>query len=126
MTARFRNSRGRNSGSSKRDSRIPVWQYLALSVVHFVVVMVIAFTAFGLDMDQLRSRSRISRVAAAAHDVLWFPHDAALRQIPNDWLIRNTWVIPLALIANSLVGGALLFGLWTLFARRRTPDVSSG
>jgi hypothetical protein len=73
-------------------------------------------------MDQLRSRSRWSRGAAAIHDVLWFPHDAALRALPNDWLARNTYFIPIAIVLNSLAWGTLLYSAWQAFRRlRRFP-----
>lgn len=94
-----------------------VRRILAFSLAHFVIAMVIAVIAFGADMDQLRSRTVFSRGAAAVHDVLWFPHDAALRRIPNAWLVRNRYVIPLAIVVNSLAWGVLLHALWQ-FARR--------
>jgi hypothetical protein len=92
-------------------------QLLLWASAHFVVAMAIAVIAFGADMDQLRSRSAVSRSAAAVHDVLWAPHDVALRLIPNAWLVRNTYVIPLALVANSLVWGAALAALARWFRR---------
>jgi hypothetical protein len=77
--------------------------------------MAIAVVAFGLDMDQLRSRSAWSRGAAAVHDILWFPHDMALRALPNDWLAHHTYAIPVALVLNCLVWGTLLYSLWHAF-----------
>jgi hypothetical protein len=97
--------------------RSSVQRILLCSAIHFVVAMLIAILAFGTDMDQLRSRSPLSRGAAAVHDVLWLPHDSALRAVPNAWLIRNTYVIPLAIVINSLLWGALLCALWR-FSRR--------
>ena len=94
-----------------------VRRILGFAVAHFVVAMVIAIIAFGPDMDQVPSRSGASRVAAPIHDVLWTPHDSALRLIPNAWLIHNTWVIPLAVVVNSLVWGAVLYALWESFGR---------
>ncbi len=85
---------------------------LLVSAVHFVATLLLAAVAFGWDMDQLRSRSAWSRSAAAIHDVLWLPHDAALRALPNDWLAGNAYVIPVALVLNSLVWGAILYSLW--------------
>jgi len=96
-----------------------VRRVLAVSAAYFVGTMLIATMAFGLDMDQLRSRSAWSRGAAAIHDVLWFPHDAALRALPNDWLVRNRYVIPLALVLNSLAWGTMLYLLWQASRRRR-------
>lgn len=89
---------------------------LIASAAHFVVAMAIAMIAFGTDMDQLRSRSPASRIAAEVHDVLWFPHDAAMRTIPNAWLIK--WVIPLAIVVNSLVWGTLVYATWRVWSRR--------
>ena len=70
-------------------------------------------------MDQLASRSGLSRRAAAVHGVLWWPHDAALRALPNDWLAHHTYVIPMALVLNSLAWGAMLYVLWQGFRRFR-------
>lgn len=89
------------------------------AAAHFVIALAIAMIAFGTDMDQLPSRSPVSRVAAEIHDALWFPHDSAMRAVPNAWVIRNTWAIPAAIVVNSLVWGT---GLWavSLLVRRRT------
>jgi hypothetical protein len=96
-----------------------VWRILLVSAGYFVATMLIAIVARGLDMDQLRSRSPWSRSAAAVHDVLWYPHDAALRALPNDWLAHNTYVISIALVLNSLAWGTLLYVLWQAFRRGR-------
>jgi len=90
---------------------------LAVAAAHFVAAMLIAVVAFGRDMDQLRSRSAWSRAAAAVHEVLWFPHDTALRALPNDWLAHNTYVIPVALVLNSLAWGAVLYSSWQVVRR---------
>ena len=81
--------------------------------------MIIAITAFGSDLDQLRSRSALSRGAAAVHDVLWWPHDAGLRALPNGWLSHNLYAIPLAVVINSLVWGTALYALWQSLRRVR-------
>jgi hypothetical protein len=91
------------------------------SAGHFALAMIIAIIAFGSDLDQLRSRSPWSRAAAVVHDVLWFPHDATLRALPNDWLSRNLYAIPLALVLNSLVWGTVLYALWESVRRVRKP-----
>lgn len=80
-----------------------------LALVHFVIAMLIGVLAFGTDFDQLRSRSAVSRAAGVVHDVLWFPHDTALHAMPNVWLIRYPAIIPLAIVANSLVWGTVLY-----------------
>jgi hypothetical protein len=98
-----------------------ILRILLFSADHFALAMIIAITAFGSDMDQLRSRSPWSRGAAAVHDVLWFPHNAGLRALPNGWLSRNLYAIPLALVINSLVWGAALYALWRSLRRVRQP-----
>ena len=73
---------------------------------HLVVAFFIGAIAFGWDFDQLRSRSASSRAAAVVNDVLWFPHDAFMRAVPNGWMIANARaVIPGAIVANSLLWG---------------------
>ncbi len=96
-----------------------VWRILRVSAAFFSVSILIATVAFGLDMDQLRSRSPWSRRAAAIHDVLWFPHDAALRALPNDWLAHNTYFIPIAIVLNSLAWGTMLDLVWQALRRVR-------
>ena len=93
------------------------WRIVRFSLAYFAVAMLIAIVAFGTDMDQLRSRSPWSRGAAAVHDVLWFPHDAALRAIPNAWL-RKPYVIPSALVINGLLWGTVLYTLWRFWPTR--------
>ena len=107
------------AGRRPRRPSFHVWRVLVVAVAHFVVTLLLAAVAFGWDMDQLRSRSIWSRGAAAIHDVLWLPHDAALRALPNDWLARNTYVIPAALVLNSVVWGTILYSLWQAFRRLR-------
>ena len=99
------------------DPFVHLWRVLLVAAGHFLVTLLLATVAFGWDMDQLRSRSAWSRGAAAIHDVLWWPHDAALRALPNDWLAHHTYVIPAALVLNSLAWGATLYSLW--WASRR-------
>lgn len=106
------------SGRGVRTWSSRVRRILAFSLAHFGAAMLIAVVAFGPDMDQLRSRSAWSRAAAAVHDVLWFPHDAVLRAVPNAWLVRNTYVVPLALVLNSLAWGTALFLTWRAVRRR--------
>lgn len=96
-----------------------IWRIVLFSAGHFALAMLIAITAFGTDLDQLRSRSPWSRGAAVVHDILWFPHDAALRALPNEWLIRNLYVIPLAVVINSLFWGTTLYALWRSWRRVR-------
>ena len=83
----------------------------ALSVGHFVVGLLSAFAAEGWDLDQLRSRSPWSRAAGVVQDVLWFPHDAAMRAVPNAWLVSHREIVPIAIVANSLVWGMALYAV---------------
>ena len=99
-----------------------VWRILLVSAAYFCVSLVVAVVAFGSDMDQLRSRTVWSRGAAAIHDVLWFPHDTALRSLPTNWLAHNTYFTPIAIVLNSLAWGTLLYLLWLAFrGGRRGP-----
>jgi hypothetical protein len=100
---------------------VHILRIVLFSAGHFVLAMIIAITAFGSDLDQLRSRSPWSRSAAAVHDVLWFPHNTGLRALPNGWLSRNLYAIPLALVINSLVWGTALYALWQSWRRVRQP-----
>jgi hypothetical protein len=93
-------------------------QMLLFSAAHFALAIGTAFVGFGWDMDQLRSRSAVSRAGAAISETLMYPHDAALRQVPNAWLIRNLWIIPSALLLHSLLWGAFLFFCWKLWNRK--------
>jgi hypothetical protein len=84
---------------------------LFFSLAHFAIAMTIAIAAFGTDMDQLRSRTALSRAAGNIHDVLWWPHDTALRALPNDFVSHHTYVIPIALVLNSLVWGSAAYAV---------------
>ena len=94
---------------------------VVLSLAFFAVALLIATIAFGTDMDQLASRSVWSRGAAAIHNVLWLPHDSALRAIPNSWRVRITAVSAVAVVINSLAWGAVLYAAWRgiAYLRRR-------
>jgi hypothetical protein len=90
------------------------------AVLHFVVAFVIGAFAFGLDFDQLRSRTWLSRSAGVIHDVLWFPHDTVMRAMPIHWKIANArWVTPSAILANSVLWGAAIAALRIAATRRR-------
>jgi hypothetical protein len=95
-----------------------VRRILGFALAHFLVAMLIAVVAFGADMDQIRSRSALSMVAATVHDVLWAPHDAALGALPNDWLVRFRYIIPVALVLNSVAWGMFLYIAWATLRRR--------
>lgn len=84
---------------------------LLFALAHFAIAMVVGIVAFGTDMDQLRSRTAVSRAAASVHDVLWWPHDSALRALPNDFVSHHTYFIPTALVLNSLVWGSAAYAV---------------
>ena len=86
-------------------------QIFALSLGHFVVAMAVAIVAEGTDLDQLRSRSRLSRAAGEVSDVLWGPHDALLRSLPPGSVTRPG-VVPGVLVASSVFWGLALYGAW--------------
>lgn len=98
---------------------------LGLSVAHFVVAAIASFLTYGADLDQLRSRSALSRWAGVLHDVLWYPHDAFLRALPAASFTRPM-VVPAALIGNSLVWGAGLYLLWRVARRLRESRRAPG
>ena len=93
---------------------------LALSSAHFLLSTAAAFLTYGPDLDQLRSRSAVSRVAGVVHDVLWYPHDALLRALPPGSITRPG-VVPAVLVGSSLAWGIVLWGLWHAGRRRGTP-----
>ena len=88
---------------------------------HLVLALASAVAAEGWDMDQLRSRSSVSSAAGVVHDILMYPHDEAMRAIPNAWLVRHSGIIPLAFLANSLLWGIACWSVWwgAGIARRR-------
>jgi hypothetical protein len=90
---------------------------LLIAAAHFAFSLASAFAAEGWDLDQLRSRSQFSQAAGVLHDVLMYPHDAAMRALPNAWLAGNTPLIPLAVIVSSLLWGAVLYGAWRVLNR---------
>lgn len=101
-----------------RRRAIALGQIFLFSAVHFVLAIGTALIGYGLDMDQLRSRSVASRIGAAISETLMYPHDLALRQVPNAWLIRNLWIIPAALFTHTLLWGVFLFVCREVWRRR--------
>ena len=90
------------------------------AVAHLIVAFLVGAVAFGLDFDQLSSRTLLSRGARLVHDVLWFPHDTLLRSLPVDWRIAHHRLLtPSAIAMNSLLWGFLLASVWTFRAERR-------
>lgn len=96
---------------------------VSVAGAHLALSFASAFAAEGWDLDQIRSRSRFSQAAGVLHDVLMYPHDAVMRAVPNAWLVGNTPLIPIAVIVNSLLWGAVLYLLWRMPERspRMTP-----
>ena len=101
-----------------------VHRILGLASAHFLVAAAVSFLAYGSDLDQLRSRSALSRVAGVLHDVLWYPHDVFLRALPPGSVARPG-VVPAVLLGSSLFWGILLYalcrGIRTLHQARRPP-----
>lgn len=96
--------------------RLKAW--LAWSAAYFVVSLTVAFLAHGMDMDQLTSRSAVSRVAASVDRILWGPYHWFSPQLaPSPTQMHLT--TPLLLVANTLAWGALLATVAPLFARLR-------
>jgi hypothetical protein len=96
---------------------------LGLSFAHFVLSFALAILAFGVDMDQLRSRSAVSRTAGVFYDFFWWPHDAFLRALPSGAILRPG-VIPAVLIGHSIAWGIALYGVWRVVGRRRFPPAT--
>jgi hypothetical protein len=92
---------------------------LFAAVGHLVLAYASAVAATGWDMDQLRSRSRTSEAAGVVHDVLMYPHDLFLRALPNARLVRYTYVMPGAILLDSLLRGAAPGLVWHAARRRR-------
>jgi hypothetical protein len=93
---------------------------LVFALAHLIVAMIVGAIAFGLDFDQLSSRTLLSRGARVVHDVLWFPHDTVMRALPIDWKISNARIVtPAAILLNSLLWGAVLASSWRVWRRRR-------
>jgi hypothetical protein len=90
-----------------------LWRIIALSIAHQVVWFLAAIVTYGTDLDQLRSRSAISRAVGVVNDILSFPHDAIIRAVPRPWLITHPGlVVPTALIVSSLLWGIALYAAW--------------
>jgi hypothetical protein len=101
---------------------------LGFSLVHFVAVLVAAVVAFGFDLDQLRSRSAVSRVAGVVHDFLMVPHDALIRSLPRGTL-GLPGLVPALMVLHSLAWGGMLYALWRFLRtrqERRLTASSSG
>ena len=97
------------------------FRVVALAAAHFLVAFGAALTAYGADLDRLRSRSALSRAGGAVYDVLWFPHDAVIRALPPGALHRPG-VVPAVLVGHSLAWGLALALLWGALRRLRRVD----
>ena len=99
------------------ERRIPVW--LAWSAAYFIVSLLVALVAHGTDLDQLTSRSALSRHAAAVDRVLWGPYHWVGKQLGPDFA-RAPAGTPALLVANALAWGGALATAWRLLFGRRT------
>jgi len=85
-----------------------LWRAALLAVAHFALVVGMALLAYGWDLDHLSSRSAPSAAAASILEALVLPYRATIGRAPGSPLS-----VPLGfLIANSVVWGVVLYGLW--------------
>jgi hypothetical protein len=89
---------------------------LGLAAAHFALALATGMMAHGIDFDQLRSRSALSRAAGPLHDALMLPHGLLLRALPRGAILRPG-VVPAALFGHSVAWGMALF----LLARAVRP-----
>ena len=93
-------------------------RWLAWSMAYFVVSLAIALLAHGSDLDQLTSRSALSRAAAVVDRLLWGPYHWIGRRLqPDPTMMRLT--TPVLLLANALAWGSVLATTWRLLVHRR-------
>jgi hypothetical protein len=92
-----------------------------LASAHFALVVCTALVAYGWDLDHLSSRSALSVAAASVLDALVLPYQATIGHARGSPLS-----MPLGwLVANSVLWGVALYGLWFLvgifIAKRAGP-----
>lgn len=92
--------------------------WLDWSFAYFVVSLGIAMVAHGTDMDQLTSRSALSRAAAVVDRLLWGPYHWAGRILDPDPRQMHL-TTPLLLALNTCAWGALLAAAWQVLWRLR-------
>jgi hypothetical protein len=95
---------------------------LSYAAVHLALALATAFVARGWDLDQV-SRTPVSKVAEMLHTALMLPHDAFIRALSTEWLVRLEPLLTAAVFVNSFLYGAAAFAAWSCLratARRRT------
>lgn len=90
---------------------------LGFAHLHFALALGFGLVGYGLDFDQLRSRSVVSSAASAVHDSLMLPHRVFMRSLPSGAITRPA-VIPAALFGHSIAWGIVLFATARAFGRR--------
>lgn len=93
---------------------------LGYAVLYLVVTLVVAVLAHGWDLDQLTSRSAVSRAAAFVEPGLWLVQTLIFSAVPTGRISEYRWVIPVALVANMLAYGVLLAAVHSLAMQRRS------
>jgi uncharacterized oligopeptide transporter (OPT) family protein len=96
---------------------------MGLALSHFALALGFGLIGYGLDFDQLRSRTAVSVAASAIHDALMLPHRTFLRSLPGG-AITGPMVIPAALYGHSIAWGIALFVVSRAFRRRDRESLS--
>ncbi len=102
---------------------MPLWRLLGLAALHFALWAASSLVAYGADLDQLASRSRLSQSAAVLASALQYPHDLFLHQFGRQLLELSPQFAGWLVAANSLLWGALLLLAWRLLS---APKATSG
>jgi hypothetical protein len=90
------------------------------AAAHFALAFIMGALSQGLDFDQLRNRSVVSRAATPVADFLMAPHGAVIRAMPNRWLTQRHFpVIPIWLVTHSLLWGAAIASIILGVRQRR-------
>jgi hypothetical protein len=98
---------------------------LTCAAAHFAAAFITGASAYGLDFDQLRSRSVVSTVAGHIHDVLMGPHGMIIRALPNRWLVQRTIpLIPIWLVLHSILWGVVIALLVAWYRRSRSRTLN--
>jgi len=97
-----------------------IWAWLAWSAGYFVFSLSTAMVARGADLDQLTSRSTLSRAAGILDRLLWAPYNWVGRNLQADPAQMHI-ATPLLLVLNTLAWGLFLAAAWELLRSHRMP-----